>query len=553
MKMLWSRLSFGICLAFASVGCSPNAEMQEIGQREPVSANTGIAQSSPAFPDESTADRVNALQSDGERPAVVPVVFEQTTDQQGKGQTAPPREKLFEGWKKPDLAIVVTGRQAGYIEPCGCTGLENQKGGLMRRHTLLKKLRGEGSPTIAVDVGNQVRRFGRQPEIKFQRTVDALKAMKYQAVGFGPDDLKLTFNELFAAAGKLDGDSPFVCANVTLIDAEYSNQFLVVKEGGKKIGITSFLGKEHLQQVPEGEITTQAPATALAAVWPQLKKEKCDLYVLLAHGSLEESRAMARQFPGFDIIVTAGGAGEPTNVEERIQGTQGIMIQTGTKGMYVGVIGVYFGPQTTYRYQRVPLDSRFKDSPEMLRLFKEYQEMLKTLGLKGLGLTPIAHPSGNRFVGSQACQDCHEAEYDVWHDGILESDDHGPHTRATASLVNPNQRSEIPRHFDPECLSCHVTGWNPQKYFPYVSGYLDLEASKHLHMNGCENCHGPGSAHVAAEEEGGDDALVTRLREQMRRTKKQAETQCMECHDHDNSPDFHVKGAFEKYWERVEH
>jgi hypothetical protein len=30
-------------------------------------------------------------------------------------------------------------------------------------------------------------------------------------------------------------------------------------------------------------------------------------------------------------------------------------------------------------------------------------------------------------------------------------------------------------------------------------------------------------------------------------------TQCMECHDLDNSPDFHVDGAFEKYWARIVH
>ena len=58
---------------------------------------------------------------------------------------------------------------------------------------------------------------------------------------------------------------------------------------------------------------------------------------------------------------------------------------------------------------------------------------------------------------------------------------------------------------------------------------------------------------MAAEEDGGDTALMTRLREQLRLTQKQAETQCMKCHDHDNSPDFHVKGAFETYWKRVEH
>ena len=44
-----------------------------------------------------------------------------------------------------------------------------------------------------------------------------------------------------------------------------------------------------------------------------------------------------------------------------------------------------------------------------------------------------------------------------------------PHYHATDTLV----KLDPPRHFDPECLSCHVTGWNPQEYFPYKSGYTE--------------------------------------------------------------------------------
>src|SRR6188768_2280077 len=47
---------------------------------------------------------------------------------------------LFSGWPKPKVALVLTGQQMGYLEPCGCTGLENQKGGLARRHTLIREL-----------------------------------------------------------------------------------------------------------------------------------------------------------------------------------------------------------------------------------------------------------------------------------------------------------------------------------------------------------------------------------------------------------------------------
>ncbi len=49
--------------------------------------------------------------------------------------------------------------------------------------------------------------------------------------------------------------------------------------------------------------------------------------------------------------------------------------------------------------------------------------------------------------------------------------------------------------------------------------------------------------------------MIKKLREEMRLplADKTAEHKCMECHDTDNDPDFHLPGAFEKYWQRVEH
>ena len=89
-----------------------------------------------------------------------------------------------------------------------------------------------------------------------------------------------------------------------------------------------------------------------------------------------------------------------------------------------------------------------------------------------------------------------------------------------------------------------------------MTGYRSLDATPLLVGNGCENCHGPGSDHVAAESGAVDVDQQGRngLRFSIRLTLEQAkEKHCIQCHDLDNSPDFHVQGAFEEYWEQIAH
>lgn len=452
----------------------------------------------------------------------------------------------YREWPVPDVALVFTGQQHGYIEPCGCTGLENQKGGVARRFTFLQQLRERGWQLLPIDAGNQIRRFGRQGEIKYHRTLEALRKMDYQAVGFGPDDLRLSVGDLIQeAAAETPGESLYASGNVVLLDPSLMPAFKVLSKGGWKIGVTSILDPAASGGAVSEEIAVQPPVESAQAAMEQLAAESPDFRVLTFFGDEKAAKELVRAVPGFDLVVVAGGYGEPTYQPQPIENSTTKMIVTGSKGMYAGLIGLYEG--RPMRYARVALTDEFEDAPEMRQLMADYQAQLRDLGLEGLGLKPIPHPSGNEFVGTATCGECHGIAHDIWQES--------PHARATEDIVHPGERSDVPRHFDPECLSCHVTGWNPQNYYPYTSGYLSLEQSSHLTGSGCENCHGPGSAHVAAER--GESAVTEQqrkeLRLEMRLPLDEARQRCLECHDLDNSPDFHEEGAFWDYWDQVEH
>ncbi|MGB7329528.1 MAG: multiheme c-type cytochrome [Rubripirellula sp.] len=451
----------------------------------------------------------------------------------------------YKTWQQPTVALVFTGQQHGYIEPCGCTGLDRQKGGVARRYTFIDSLAKQGWDLVPMDAGNQVRRFGKQAAIKMQQSARALDEMGYQAVGFGPDDIRLGVGDLLALAAEKE---MFVSANVVLFDPEYLPVIKVVEKNGIKIGATSILDPESMEVAADDAMQVGDPAETLAEAAKKLAAEAPDFSVLLFFGKEENARALVRKVPGFDLVVAAGGYGEPTYQAEPIDGTATRIIVTGDKGMYAGMVGLYSdGPM---KYARVPLTHEYADAPEMRGVMKDYQNQLRDLGLGGLGLLPpIKHSSDQEFVGSQACGKCHTTAFDIWESSA--------HAEATEHLVHPpKERSDISRHFDPECISCHVTGWNAQDYYPYESGYLSLELSPHLTGNGCENCHGPGSGHAAAEQEGADVSIALRdeLRESMKLPLEKAREQCMSCHDLDNSPDFHTPDAFEDvYWPEIEH
>ena len=117
------------------------------------------------------------------------------------------------------------------------------------------------------------------------------------------------------------------------------------------------------------------------------------------------------------------------------------------------------------------------------------------------------------YVGSNRCKNCHKDAFDAW--------EKTRHHHATDTLEDvKKERPPLGRQFDPECMKCHVTGfehlggydhpvpnlaaWVPGPRPILKPGELDAH-NKKLRGVGCESCHGPGSEHVKA---GGNGKLT---------------------------------------------
>lgn len=464
---------------------------------------------------------------------------------------------FFKNWPKPEFALLITGKIEGYLEPCGCAGIERMKGGMGRRFMLFKQLREQGWPVVGMDVGGLAHGFGRQAEMKFHILCDGMRAMNYQAITLGETDLKLPAGELVnETANAQNQESAFISANVGLfgMNSGLIAKSRIIEAGGKKIGVTAVFGKSYQKEIQNSEIEFSDPEKAIKEVLPELQK-KANVLVLLAHATMEESKDLAKKFPQFKVVVTSAGNAIPPDEPQKIEGSKTVFIEVGTKGMSAIVLGFYNDKEQPVRYQRVVLDSRqsFIDPkkqgivstapspPEIKNLMAAYQDQLKTIGWKNLGLNATqSYPQpvgGGKFVGTEKCKSCHEESYRVWKKS--------PHSQAFDTLA----KLDPPRIYDPECISCHVVGWEPQRFYPYKSGYESPEKTPYLKEVGCEDCHGPCELHCKAEE-GSDQKKMDLYRKAAVITKAESEkSQCATCHDGDNSPDFN----FKKYWPYVEH
>jgi hypothetical protein len=465
-----------------------------------------------------------------------------------------PPQPLLDGWEQPAAAIVVSGEQHGYIEPCGCA--KNQLGGISRRSDLIHQIAGRGWPLVALDaggLGNDKFPTRRQSKYKFDTAVKALKDMKYAAMALGLEELKLNVDLL---SYHRPSELPFLGCNVVLFDSPGLEggpvAKVIVPVGKVRLGVTAIYGpslKGELGQ--QAEITILDPAEALPRVIAELEQEKPDLLVLLSHAKLAETREIAQAFPQFDLIVSAGGPEDGLSKPDVIGKT--LLVAPGAKGKHVGVVGYYPNDEKQrLRFELVDIDhQRFKDDPKMHEHMRYYQELLKEQNVAA-SEPAIAHASGAQFVVAEKCKDCHKKAYSKWVNS--------KHAHATESLVKGRKGEEatwISRIYDAECLACHVTGWSPQDVLRYESGYVDQTATPHLMGQQCENCHGPGSRHCEEEEKWkknpkdlNDELIKWRKFHQLNAKNTEAtERLCRQCHDGDNSPDFN----FPKYWEQVKH
>ncbi|MBI9082126.1 MAG: cytochrome C [Desulfobacterales bacterium] len=121
--------------------------------------------------------------------------------------------------------------------------------------------------------------------------------------------------------------------------------------------------------------------------------------------------------------------------------------------------------------------------------------------------------SEKTYVGSQACMECHEVEYENFTLYAKKATSYDSVIKMKKGLSG----AEIK-----ECYACHTTGYGQP------GGFVSMEETPHLRDAGCEVCHGPGSLHLQTEDP--DDILANLSMDN-----------CLTCHNSERVGAFNFK------------
>ena len=160
------------------------------------------------------------------------------------------------------------------------------------------------------------------------------------------------------------------------------------------------------------------------------------------------------------------------------------------------------------------------------------------------------------YIGTTKCKVCHNAKKDgeIWNKWKAEGHAKALETLSTeaALAVAKEKGLATPPAESPECLKCHVTGYDAAKKAA-AAGVDPKEGVS------CEACHGPGSLHQ-------EDGKKKKKGEEIDLTKNQhrpTEQDCVKCHNSESptwKADRYTKedGSkagfdFKQAWEKIKH
>ncbi len=426
------------------------------------------------------------------------------------------------------VKILVSGSMQGRLEPCGCAS--GQLGGLPRR---MQHIGEQRDYDLLLEGGNIVQGA---TELDMLKGFTALQVLMmppgYDALGVGPNDLLLELDEWAAYLTMV----PTVTSDLVSTMTEWPGlPFLEKTVREHTVRVASFTGA-----LPErGADAAKLPFALVPPVeaWQGAMAGAADstLRILMHHGTDAAARELIPQLaPAPDLVVSFDQThSEPAAQPETVAGVP--LVFAGIRGrvlLELTLARTADGPSIGYTPVPLPASKTVAGGggdPDVKTMLLQHREQVAADDILQKLAERRPTKSGNRYMGSQTCANCHPTAYAAWQKT--------KHAHAWQTLVDAEQdpkRYGWPVTEYPDCVSCHVVGYGEE------SGFIDAVKTPQLLDVGCERCHGPGSAHVMLGPEKNPLGIIGgALPSEM----------CAECHDFEQSPDF----LYGDRWKLIEH
>ena len=346
--------------------------------------------------------------------------------------------------------LLFTGNTQAQMEPCGC--FIGQSGGLPRRARAIFHIRENGFSPLLVDLGGiqpsqppimkthsfEADHLSTDNEVimrdqhRIQTTLTAMEIMGYDA--FFPFDAETEIIQNWKAG-----------LSFTLLDSgmtQNSDSYLIKTVGEKRIAIVTL----DLKDSAEVAFRSEKFNSLLSEVQAQ-----SDFVVGLSHSPPEVNRELAREYPSFSAILS------PHDGETEKVGNV-LLAYCNAKGKTLGALMLTDRElNISSKVQQIALTEHIPDDPDIRKLLDDFyhqvasNHQLQIVSYRLFSSEPLEQDDKNSYIGSQACQECHQKEFSQW--------SHSSHATAFNTL------RRVGREYYPECITCHVTGSG------YESGY----------------------------------------------------------------------------------
>jgi predicted CXXCH cytochrome family protein len=364
-----------------------------------------------------------------------------------------------------------------------------------------------------------------QAELKAGLVADFVKSSPPDVFSLGDLDLG-GGGELAAGLARRAGVDP-IFTNVRLPSFPGARRREVREVEGRRFVVLNIFGKKGLQGVGGVGAELEDP---IASIDAEMADAGAGAIALICLHGVDDSdaRRLANRGDFLKILVDPDHAirFRPTSLTTRT-----VIVKPPDRGTEVRLLDIYLEKDAPAFYlarrfedarkRGVPLDEEgaaarashlvmvrdlllntdYPEDQAIQALIAEYKKAVRALGASA---APVE--SGTPYIGAEACGACHQEQLANWKTSY--------HAEAWATLAkDPEGGAE-----DPECVSCHVSG------FMRPGGPARLDQIEKFKAVQCESCHAPVEGHPGGKK-------FARIGEAL----------CRECHSETRDPRFDYK------------